>query len=112
MSNKRYKRNRCKTLAFTQSDLEKSRLNNLVYLSGMKKQDYIVHRLLGTEVVAIPDVKVQKHILIILKEIEQQIEESLKENKPLQAESREIINVIGLMLEDMKGEIKDETGDY
>ena len=57
-----YNRYRCKTLVFTQSNVEKERINNLVYLSGMSKQDYIIRRLLNEEVVAIPNIKVQKHI--------------------------------------------------
>ena len=97
-------RERCKTLVFTQSPNESEHLNNLVYLSGMSKQDYITCRLFDEDVVAIPLVKVQKHIIEMLKTITLQIEECILERKPLTTEQNELLSVIALMLDDMKGE--------
>ena len=102
-----YNRYRCKTLVFTQSNVEKERINNLVYLSGMSKQDYIIRRLLDEEVVAIPNIKVQKHIREMLKKVNCQLIEQLKLGNEPTMETKEIISVISMMMNDMKGEEDD-----
>ena len=102
-----YNRYRCKTLIFAQSNVEKERINNLVYLSGMSKQDYIIRRLLTEEVIAIPNIKVQKHIREMLIEINCQLIEQLKLWNEPTLETKEIISVISLMMNDMKGEEDD-----
>lgn len=102
-----YNRYRCKTLVFTQSNVEKERINSLVYLSGMSKQDYIIRRLIDEEVVAIPNIKVQKHIREMLKKVNCQLIEQLKLGNEPTKETKEIISVISLMMSDMKGEGED-----
>lgn len=87
--------------------MEKERINSLVYLSGMSKQDYIIRRLLDEEVVAIPNIKVQKHIREMLKKVNCQLIEQLELGNEPTMETKEIISVISLMMNDMKGEGED-----
>ena len=51
---------RSKTIAFRMSPEEDAQLNTFVRLSGLTKQDYIIHRLLHREVVVQGNPKVYK----------------------------------------------------
>ena len=51
---------RSKTIAFRISPEENEELNKLVALSGLTKQDYIIHRLTGRDVVVIGNPRVYK----------------------------------------------------
>lgn len=51
---------RSKTIAFRISPEENEELNNLVALSGLTKQDYIMNRLSGRDVVVIGNPRVHK----------------------------------------------------
>lgn len=51
---------RSKTVAFRMSPEEAEQLNIAVKLSGLTKQDYIIHRLLGREIIVQGNPKVYK----------------------------------------------------
>ena len=55
---------RSKTIAFRMSPEEDSQLNIFVRLSGLTKQDYIIHRLLHREVVVQGNPRVYKALRI------------------------------------------------
>ena len=53
---------RCRTVGFRVSPEESDRIDFLVAASGLTKQDYIVRRLEGTEVVVVPSSRVQRKL--------------------------------------------------
>lgn len=97
-------RYRNKTLVFKQSCREKNRTDNLIYLSGMGKQEYILHRLFDEDVVAVPNVRVQKHIRELLTRMSTALEEYAVYEDPLAEDIEELVAVITLMLQEMRGE--------
>ena len=60
---------RSRTVSFRMSDEEIKRLNLLVSISGLTKQDYIISRLLEREVTVIPSSRIQKHLMNDMREL-------------------------------------------
>ena len=60
---------RSKTIAFRISPEEDTLLKDLVRLSGLTKQDYIIHRVLNREVKVYPNPRVQKALRDTMKQL-------------------------------------------
>ncbi len=60
---------RCKTVAFRVSPEENERLDMMVKVSGMFKQDYIVRRVLNEEIEVYPNIRLQRCIIDCLSEL-------------------------------------------
>ena len=91
------------TVAFRVSDEEAKRINDLVALSGLTKQDYITRRLLCWDVVVQGNPRVYK----ALKNQMAAIYEELKRLKTLSPDNDELLytlQVIAITLYGLKGE--------
>lgn len=94
---------RNRTVAFHVSDEEAKMLNDLVALSGLTKQDYIIRRLLCREVVVQGNPRVYK----ALKNQMAAIYEELKRLEIYSADNDELLytlQVIAITLDGLKGE--------
>lgn len=94
---------RNRTVAFHVSEEEAKMLNDLVALSGLTKQDYIIRRLLCREVVVQGNPRVYK----ALKNQMAAIYEELKRLEVHSADNDELLytlQVIAITLEGLKGE--------
>lgn len=94
---------RNRTVAFHVSEEESKMLNDLVALSGLTKQDYIIRRLLCREVVVQGNPRVYK----ALKNQMAAIYEELKRLEVLSADNDELLytlQVIAITLDGLKGE--------
>lgn len=97
---------RSKTVAFRMSPEENKQLDIAVSLSGLTKQDYIIHRLLGREVIVEANPRVYKAL-------RNQMNEVLAELRRLASAgdiSDELLDVIRWMTDTMdglKGDAKD-----
>ena len=94
---------RNKTVAFRVSEEEAKLLNDLVALSGLTKQEYIMRRLLNREVVVQGNPRVYK----ALKNQMEKIYEELKRLEKCSGENDEILytlQVIAITLNGMKGD--------
>lgn len=94
---------RNKTVAFRVSEEEAKLLNDLVALSGLTKQEYIMRRLLNREVVVQGNPRVYK----ALKNQMERIYEELKRLKKSSGENDEMLytlQVIAITLNGMKGD--------
>ena len=97
---------RSKTIAFRMSPAEDAQLNTIVRLSGLTKQDYIIHRLLHREVVVQGNPRVYKalknQLLEVLTEL-QRIEAGTRLDEDLV----ETIRMIAVIMNGMKNEVHD-----
>lgn len=94
---------RNRTVAFHVSDEEAKMLNDLVALSGLTKQDYIIRRLLCREVVVQGNPRVYK----AMKNQMAAIYEELKRLEIYSADNDELLytlQVIAITLDGLKGE--------
>ncbi len=101
---KEHNRKRGITLIFKQSPREVERLNLLVYLSGLKKQEYILRRLLGEPMIVFPTPRLRKHLMKELEEIKNQLIELKEKGGSPSEELLETVEIIKVMVNDMKGE--------
>ena len=69
----RHGRLRSKTVAFRMSEQEAKHLDDLVAVSGMNKQDYIISKLLDREVVVKPNSRVQKALRMQLEDVAREL---------------------------------------
>lgn len=98
-----YKRQREETILFNVSKEENYRLNTLVKLSGLKKQDYIVKRIENTDINIFPSPRVCKALKNVLQEMAQKLQNNLSNSELPNDELLEIIMVTAGMMDDMKG---------
>ncbi|MBQ6961663.1 MAG: hypothetical protein IJP78_11865 [Clostridia bacterium] len=89
------------TVAFRVSPEEDQQLERLVQLTGLTKQDYIINRLLGREIVVQGNLRVyqalQDHLTAVLQELKRiQPEESIPDDLS------DIIQFIAQIMEGMK----------
>ena len=97
---------RNKTVAFRMSPEEAKLLDNLVELSGLAKQDYILRRLLNREVVVQGNPKVFK----ALKNQMTQIYEELKRLESVSDDNEELLIVVEMVAKIMKGMVNEYDG--
>ena len=97
-------RKRNSTLIFKQSTKEVERLNQLVYLTALKKQEYILKRLMGTPMIVFPTPRLRKHLLKELEVIKNQLVELREKGESPDKELLETVEIIKVMVNDMKGE--------
>ena len=90
---------RNRNVGFRVSEEEAKLLDNLVELSGLAKQDYILRRLLNREVVVQGNPKVFK----ALKNQMTQIYEELKRLKSVSDDNKELLIVVEMVAKIMKG---------
>lgn len=93
---------RNRTVAFRVSDEEAKLLNDLVALSGLTKQDYIVRRLLCREVVVQGNPRVYKALKNQMELIYEELKH-LEEKSPDNDELLYTLQVIAITLEGLKG---------
>ena len=96
-------RERGKTMIIKMSSQEKDRLNTLVRLSGMKKQEYIMKRIEKKDIKVIVTPKVSKALNNTLTDINNRLQEMSECGESPSDEIFEIIMVIAGMMFDMKG---------
>ena len=97
---------RNRNVGFRVSEEEAKLLDNLVELSGLAKQDYILRRLLNREVVVQGNPKVFK----ALKHQMTQIYEELKRLEKVSNDNEELIIVVELIATIMKGMVNEYDG--
>ena len=91
---------RNRNVGFRVSEEEAKQLDNLVELSGLTKQDYILRRLLNREVVVQGNPKVFK----ALKNQMTQIYEELKRLESVSDDNEELLIVVEMVATIMKGD--------
>ncbi|MDD7203879.1 MAG: hypothetical protein PUH18_05990 [Coriobacteriaceae bacterium] len=69
----RHGRLRSKVVAFRMSEPEAKHLDDLVAVSGLNKQDYIISKLLDREVVVKPNSRVQKALRVQLEDVAREL---------------------------------------
>ena len=94
---------RNRNVGFRVSEEEAKLLDNLVELSGLAKQDYILRRLLNREVVVQGNPKVFK----ALKNQMTQIYEELKRLESVSDDNEELLIVVEMVAKIMKGMVND-----
>ena len=97
---------RNRNVGFRVSEEEAKLLDNLVELSGLAKQDYILRRLLNREVVVQGNPKVFK----ALKNQMTQIYEELKRLEKVSNDNEELIIVVEMIATIMKGMVNEYDG--
>ena len=97
---------RNRNVGFRVSEEEAKLLDDLVALSGLAKQDYILRRLLNREVVVQGNPKVFK----ALKHQMTQIYEELKRLKKVSNDNEELIIVVEMIATIMKGMVNEYDG--
>lgn len=97
---------RNRNVGFRVSEEEAKQLDNLVELSGLAKQDYILRRLLNREVVVQGNPKVFK----ALKNQMTQIYEELKRLESVSDDNEELLIVVEMMAKIMKGMVNEYDG--
>lgn len=97
---------RNRNVGFRVSEEEAKQLDNLVELSGLTKQDYILRRLLNREVVVQGNPKVFK----ALKNQMTQIYEELKRLKSVSDDNKELLIVVEMVATIMKGMVNEYDG--
>ena len=97
---------RNRNVGFRVSEEEAKLLDNLVELSGLAKQDYILRRLLNREVVVQGNPKVFK----ALKNQMTQIYEELKRLEPVSDDNEELLIVVEMVAKIMKGMVNEYDG--
>lgn len=94
---------RSRTVAFRVSDEENRAINEAVALSGMTKQDYIIHKLLNRDVVVIGNPRVFK----VLKTKMGEIHAELCRLKSTEEVSESLLETINLVAKIYDGMVKD-----
>ena len=97
---------RNRNVGFRVSEEEAKLLDNLVELSGLAKQDYILRRLLNREVVVQGNPKVFK----ALKNQMTQIYEELKRLESVSDDNEELLIVVEMVATIMKGMVNEYDG--
>lgn len=97
---------RNRNVGFRVSEEEAKLLDNLVELSGLAKQDYILRRLLNREVVVQGNPKVFK----ALKHQMTQIYEKLKRLESVSDDNEELLIVVEMVAKIMKGMVNEYDG--
>ena len=97
---------RNRNVGFRVSEEEAKLLDNLVELSGLAKQDYILRRLLNREVVVQGNPKVFK----ALKNQMTQIYEELKRLESVSDDNEELLIVVEMVATIMKGMVNEYNG--
>ena len=97
---------RNRNVGFRVSEEEAKLLDNLVELSGLAKQDYILRRLLNREVVVQGNPKVFK----ALKNQMTQIYEELKRLESVSDDNEELLIVVEMVAKIMKGLVNEYDG--
>ena len=97
---------RNRNVGFRVSEEEAKLLDNLVELSGLAKQDYILRRLLNREVVVQGNPKVFK----ALKNQMTQIYEELKRLESVSDDNEELLLVVEMVATIMKGMVNEYDG--
>ena len=97
---------RNRNVGFRVSEEEAKLLDDLVELSGLAKQDYILRRLLNREVVVQGNPKVFK----ALKHQMTQIDEELKRLEKVSNDNEELIIVVEMIATIMKGMVNEYDG--
>lgn len=97
---------RNRNVGFRVSEEEEKLLDNLVELSGLAKQDYILRRLLNREVVVQGNPKVFK----ALKNQMTQIYEELKRLESVSDDNEELLIVVEMVATIMKGMVNEYDG--
>ena len=97
---------RNRNVGFRVSEEEAKLLDDLVELSGLAKQDYILRRLLNREVVVQGNPKVFK----ALKHQMTQIYEELKRLEKVSNDNKELIIVVEMIATIMKGMVNEYDG--
>lgn len=97
---------RNRNVGFRVSEEEAKLLDNLVELSGLAKQDYILRRLLNREVVVQGNPKVFK----ALKNQMIQIYEELKRLESVSDDNEELLIVVEMVAKIMKGIVNEYDG--
>lgn len=97
---------RNRNVGFRVSEEEAKLLDNLVELSGLAKQDYILRRLLNREVVVQGNPKVFK----ALKNQMTQIYEELKRLESVSDDNEELLMVVEMVATIMKGMVNEYDG--
>lgn len=97
---------RNRNVGFRVSEEEAKLLDNLVELSGLAKQDYILRRLLNREVVVQGNPKVFK----ALKNQMTQIYEELKRLESVSGDNEELLIVVEMVATIMKGMVNEYDG--
>ena len=97
---------RNRNVGFRVSEEEAKQLDNLVELSGLTKQDYILRRLLNREVVVQGNPKVFK----ALKNQMTQIYEELKRLESVSDDNEELLIVVEMVAKIMKGMANEYDG--
>lgn len=97
---------RNRNVGFRVSEEEAKQLDNLVELSGLAKQDYILRRLLNREVVVQGNPKVFK----ALKNQMTQIYEELKRLESVSDDNEELLIVVEMVAKIMKGMVNEYDG--
>ena len=97
---------RSKTIAFRISPEEDAQLNTFVRLSGLTKQDYIIHRLLHQEVVVQGNPRVYKALKNQLHEVLTELQR-IEGGIGLDADMMETIRMIADIMNGMKNEPHD-----
>ena len=105
MTGKKHDKNRerGKTMIIKMSSQENDRLNTLVCLSGMKKQEYVMKRIEKKEIKVIVTPKVSKALKNTLTDINNKLQVLLECGDSTSDEILEIIMVVAGMMFDMKG---------
>ena len=85
---------RSKTIAFRISPEENKLLEDLVRLSGLTKQEYIINRVLDRGVTVIPNPRVQKAMRDIMKQLCEQLH-NIKGPNELTQETIYVLEFIG-----------------
>ncbi len=96
---------RSKTIGFRVSPEEDRKINLAVSISGFTKQDYIVKRLLCTDITVQPNPRVYKALKNGLKAVLEQLVR-IENGCKVDNELIETIRLISTAIQDTKGEIK------
>ena len=94
---------RNRNVGFRVSEEEAKLLDNLVELSGLAKQDYILRRLLNREVVVQGNPKVLKHQMT-------QMYEELKRLESVSDDNEQLLIVVEMVATIMKGMVNEYDG--
>lgn len=97
---------RSKTVAFRMSPEEDAQLNVAAKLSGLTKQDYIIHRLLEREVIVEANPRVYKALRDQLAEVLEELKR-LASADEVSAELLEVLRWITDTMDGLKGETND-----
>ena len=85
------------------SDEENEQLNKIVVATGLNKQDYIIKRLLGKEIVVMPNPRVYSALKGLLQNVYDELK-AFDKSEQLDDEFLETLNFITKVLYGIKGE--------